>query len=96
MRKFDHRYMQLKYLEANSPRAPVAHRIEPLTGCIAIQTKKRPRSDEERALELEMKCRNYQMMLQNLLRMIHNYLKLSCSQEECTKKQKKSAFGLTT
>ena len=30
---------------------------KPLTRCIAIQTKKRLRSDEDRALELEMKCR---------------------------------------
>ena len=61
---------------------------KPLTRCIAIQTKKRLRSDEDRALELEMKCRNYQMMLQNVLRTIHNYLKLSCSQEASGKKQK--------
>ena len=91
MRKFDHRYVQLKYLEANSPRATVAHRIEPLTGCIAAQMKKRPRSDDNTQMlhhpEVEEKCRNYQSMLNNLLRMISNYLKLSCPQEEVLQNQ---------
>ena len=90
-RNFCHRYVQLKYLEANSPRATVAHRIEPLTGCIAAQMKKRPRSDDNVQMllhpEVEEKCRNYQRMLHNLLAMISYYLKLSCPIEELLQNQ---------
>ena len=88
MKKFDQRYMKLKYFEANSPTALVAHRIEPLHGTMRALTKKRNRSDDgvqqqvPDDVEVQERSQSYKSMLHNQMGMIQDYLLLSDNDRE--------------
>ena len=80
-RRFQMRYVQIKYLEASWPGAQVAHRIHPLHGTMNAHTNKRHRSDpaahQHARGDVQQSCYNYRLMLQNLMDMIQDYLFIS-------------------
>ena len=79
--KFCTRFVQIRYFEASWPGAPVAHRIEPLTGSIRGHTKTWRRSDDDDQMQDDAdvwkKSQDYKCMLHNLMTYLQDYLLLS-------------------
>ena len=72
---FCHRYLQIKYLEASWPGAPVTHRIQPLAGSMNAFTSKKKTRAYDIPYDVQ-KCREYKSMIVNLMEMLQRYVEL--------------------